>query len=273
MKAVIACLAACGTLLSECPGQEQPKPSSTHEVSPGAKAPLIIPQPKFVKPGVGRFHVRPDAKWLVRATTPDKRLWQAAQSVFDSKWCVSVDTTQSWIALELGSSSQMKFPTGLGQPPWAADPEGYRLAVDTNGLTILASTAQGAFYGLQTLAQLWQQSSNRSSCPTIEIEDWPAMRFRGVHWFPSASGVPMHLKLITNVFGAFKFNRSVIQCEAARWDKHPEITDRNAVSKAGLHAPPIDNVRRRGGVLPQQAEIVERVRAGTAVRNHEGVAV
>ena len=27
-----------------------------------------------------------------------------------------------------------------------------------------------------------------------------------------------------------------------------------------------------GGVLPQQAEIVERVRAGTAVRNHEGVA-
>ena len=37
--------------------------------------------------------------------------------------------------------------------------------------------------------------------------------------------------------------------------------------------PPIDNVRRRGGVLPQQAEIVERVLAGTAVRNHEGVAV
>jgi pyruvate/2-oxoacid:ferredoxin oxidoreductase alpha subunit len=48
---------------------------------------------------------------------------------------------------------------------------------------------------------------------------------------------------------------------------------RLAVSKAGLATPPIDNVRRRGGVLPQQAEIVERVRAGTAVRNHEGVAV
>ncbi len=48
---------------------------------------------------------------------------------------------------------------------------------------------------------------------------------------------------------------------------------RLAVSKAGLSAPPIDNVRRRGGVLPQQAEIVERVLAGTAVRKHEGVAV
>ena len=29
----------------------------------------------------------------------------------------------------------------------------------------------------------------------------------------------------------------------------------------------------RGGVLPQQAEIVERVLLGTAIRNHEGVAV
>jgi uncharacterized protein YfiM (DUF2279 family) len=60
------------------------------------------------------------------------------------------------------------------------------------------------------------------------------MRFRGVHWFPSASGVSMHQKLIYNVFGAFKFNRSVIQCEAACWDKHPEIADRNAISKKDL---------------------------------------
>jgi len=46
---------------------------------------------------------------------------------------------------------------------------------------------------------------------------------------------------------------------------------RLAVSKSGLPAPPIDNVRRRGGVLPQQTEIVERVLLGTAARNREGV--
>ena len=48
---------------------------------------------------------------------------------------------------------------------------------------------------------------------------------------------------------------------------------RLAVSKAGLMAPPIDHVRRQGGVLPQQAEIVERVLARSTARNHEGVAV
>jgi pyruvate/2-oxoacid:ferredoxin oxidoreductase alpha subunit len=63
----------------------------------------------------------------------------------------------------------------------------------------------------------------------------------------------------------------IVVVEASSGQLEDEL--RLAVSKAGLATPPIDNVRRRGGVLPQQAEIVERVRAGTAVRNHEGVAV
>lgn len=178
--------------------------------------------------------MQPGASWKLRGATRDERLWRGAESVFAGKPGAFEQTTQPWIALELGSNSQTNFPTGATQPRWAADPEGYRLAVETNGLVILAGTAQGAFYGLQTLAQLWQQSSNECSCPALAIEDWPAMRFRGVHWFPSASGVPMQQKLIPNVFGALKLNRSVIQCEAARWDKHPEIAAPNSISKPDL---------------------------------------
>jgi len=44
---------------------------------------------------------------------------------------------------------------------------------------------------------------------------------------------------------------------------------RLALSKAELAHPPIENVRRRGGVLPQQAEIVERVAALAARRPEE----
>jgi hypothetical protein len=44
----------------------------------------------------------------------------------------------------------------------------------------------------------------------------------------------MHLKLIENVFGPLKLNRSVIQCEAARWDKYPGIAATNSITKAGL---------------------------------------
>jgi pyruvate/2-oxoacid:ferredoxin oxidoreductase alpha subunit/NAD-dependent dihydropyrimidine dehydrogenase PreA subunit len=49
----------------------------------------------------------------------------------------------------------------------------------------------------------------------------------------------------------------IVVVEASSGQLEDEL--RLAVSKAGLHAPPIDNVRRRGGVLPQQAEIVERI--------------
>jgi pyruvate/2-oxoacid:ferredoxin oxidoreductase alpha subunit len=61
----------------------------------------------------------------------------------------------------------------------------------------------------------------------------------------------------------------IVVVEASSGQLEDEL--RLAVSKAGLAAPPIDHVRRRGGVLPQQAEIVERVLAGSTVRNHEGV--
>ncbi len=176
----------------------------------------------------------PSAKWVLRAAARDERLRQAAQAAFPANSGSFEKTDQPWITLIFGASNRTSFPSGQSQPRWASDYEGYRLTVETNGLVILAVTAQGAFYGLQTLAQLWQESPGGRSCPALEIEDWPAMRFRGVHWFPSESGVPMHERLITNVFGALKFNRSIIQCEATRWDKHPEITAPNAISKPDL---------------------------------------
>jgi pyruvate/2-oxoacid:ferredoxin oxidoreductase alpha subunit len=61
----------------------------------------------------------------------------------------------------------------------------------------------------------------------------------------------------------------IVVVEASSGQLEDEL--RLAVSKAGLQAPPIDNVRRRGGVLPQQAEIVERILLGAAARKREGV--
>src|SRR5512135_1981033 len=49
----------------------------------------------------------------------------------------------------------------------------------------------------------------------------------------------------------------IVVVEASSGQLEDEL--RLALSKAGLDAPPIDNVRRRGGVLPQQAEIVDRI--------------
>jgi pyruvate/2-oxoacid:ferredoxin oxidoreductase alpha subunit/NAD-dependent dihydropyrimidine dehydrogenase PreA subunit len=46
---------------------------------------------------------------------------------------------------------------------------------------------------------------------------------------------------------------------------------RLSLSRAGLAHPPIENVRHSGGVLPQQAEIVDQVTAPRGARSAEGV--
>jgi pyruvate/2-oxoacid:ferredoxin oxidoreductase alpha subunit/NAD-dependent dihydropyrimidine dehydrogenase PreA subunit len=61
----------------------------------------------------------------------------------------------------------------------------------------------------------------------------------------------------------------IVVVEASSGQLEDEL--RLALSKAGREGPRIESVRRRGGVLPQQAEIVERVLAGSTVR--VGVAV
>jgi hexosaminidase len=233
-RVLLVCVAACGVLMPACLTQEESGTGSAPAASPVAKAPLIIPQPKSVKLGAGSFSVPPHYRWLLIAKEKDKGLWEAAGRAFGGRPGDFLQLPQEGITLQLGSNYNTTIPTNRELPRWYSDPEGYRLLVETNHLLITARTAQGTFYALQTLAQLWQGTAAGRSCPAIDVQDWPAMRFRGVHWFPSASGAPMHLKLITDVFGALKFNRSVIQCEAARWDKHPEITAPNAISKADL---------------------------------------
>jgi len=57
--------------------------------------------------------------------------------------------------------------------------------------------------------------------------------------------------------------RRIVMVEASNGQLEDEL--RLALSKAGAQPPPIDHVRRFGGILPQQDEIVEAVLAGEAV--------
>jgi hypothetical protein len=198
--------------------------------------PLIIPQPKSLHLGAGTFVWPANVPWRLAGPVRDERLWDAAGGLLSAQAGHFMARREAWFSVEIGTPSQPEFPAGTNLPAWAANAEGYRLSVATNGIVLVAGTAQGAFYGLQTLAQLTETDGHTFTCPSVEVEDWPSLRFRGVHWFPSASGVPMYRHLIENVFSSFKFNHCVIQCEAARWDSHPEIAMTNSISKADLRA-------------------------------------
>ena len=57
--------------------------------------------------------------------------------------------------------------------------ETYQLSINET-IKIVAPTAKGAFYGIQTLKQLFRSQKDGGVFPKIEIIDWPAFKIRGL---------------------------------------------------------------------------------------------
>ncbi len=58
--------------------------------------------------------------------------------------------------------------------------EGYMIAASGGGLTVIADTAAGVFYGAQTVKQLIEGDGGRAVLHEANIRDWPAMKYRGL---------------------------------------------------------------------------------------------
>lgn len=61
-------------------------------------------------------------------------------------------------------------------------PEGYRIAIQTNGIVVTSGDGAGAFYARQTLRQLANPAGAKTFYPCCAIEDSPAYPWRGVHF-------------------------------------------------------------------------------------------
>ncbi|WP_252263863.1 glycoside hydrolase family 20 zincin-like fold domain-containing protein [Paracidobacterium acidisoli] len=91
----------------------------------------------------------------------------------------------------------------------AAQPEGYVVLTAHHTVYIIGHTAEGVFYGAQTLKQLIAQGSGGD--PVVKgcrIRDWPAMRYRGVDDDLSRGPIPTldFQKQQIRTFAAYKIN-------------------------------------------------------------------
>jgi len=86
--------------------------------------------------------------------------------------------------------------------------EGYLLLTGAHEVYVIAHTAEGLFYGTQTLKQLVVHGKSGGHLVGCKIRDWPAMRYRGVHDDLSRGPVPtleFQEKQI-RTFAAYKLN-------------------------------------------------------------------
>jgi hexosaminidase len=58
--------------------------------------------------------------------------------------------------------------------------EGYIIRAAPSGLTVVGDTAEGVFYGAQTVKQLIEGDGKRAVLHAANIRDWPAMKYRGL---------------------------------------------------------------------------------------------
>ena len=118
-----------------------------------------------------------------------------------------------------------------------ADPQGYRLTVAPGRIEIAGHSAQGLFYGVQTLVQLARRNAaGRLEAPNGVIEDQPKLELRFLHWDVNQHMDRMEtLKRYLDWCARLKVNRIAFQFEDKfRFPSRPEIGAPDAYTPAQL---------------------------------------
>ena len=203
---------ACVVLSSPCEGQSVD--TSTH----------LVPQPREMQTATGEFRITAGTRILVASRSADDRF--AAGLLADDIKSLRGRAPAIAAARALPASGSVIYLTRLGDSSVRArlrrakllddrplDEEGYLLLSEPGRVIIAANTAQGVFYGVQTLRQLVHRTSDPGprtivSCPALSIRDWPAMRWRGLHDDVSRGPIPTldFMKAQVRTLAEYKLN-------------------------------------------------------------------
>lgn len=194
-----------------------------------ADAPLkLIPAPQNVRPKAGIFSAAAPRILVESATAREDRLAAATLveelAVHGKKAVVTVMAAPGRAAsgaihlARLPRSGRLRaalVARGFTLPE-KLDEEGYILEVAPKGIVVAAETSAGLFYGAQTLRQLLRvDAQNRVTSPALQIEDRPAMRWRGIHDDVSRGPVPTlaYMKEQIRTISEYKLNMYALYLE------------------------------------------------------------
>src|SRR5512143_636315 len=139
----------------------------SHSSAGGGAHPLVLlPVPRSIHFESGTFGLR-NAQ-LIRLLG-DAQSLRFGAARFQQSLRQQTGLLWSLIAGAAGPDDDVALTIAIdSQAAWA---QGYRLAMRADGISIVGGTAAGAFYALQTLAQIVRQCSGELPCAAVE--DWP----------------------------------------------------------------------------------------------------
>lgn len=140
----------------------------------------IIPQPDKITMANGNFQFTKDTKILYKGGDAAKPIAEKLAAMLSRS-----TGFQYAVSTSVAGKTSIIFVLDKKQE---ANAEAYSLSIKPKQIIVSASSAQGLFYGLQTLRQLFPaaiESENLTptawTIPCVQIEDFPRYAYRGLH--------------------------------------------------------------------------------------------
>jgi hypothetical protein len=188
--------------------------------SEGVRALKVLPAPKELHLSNGKFVIKSTTAIVVRYAVDRTAAEMLQEEIYERSGIKPQIESVTVAAKATGNISLERLPDrGLesrrdGTTDDAA-PElgkgGYVIRAIASGVSVAANTAQGLFYGVQTLRQLLRPEAAAAKTlvvPALVIRDWPSMEWRGVSDDISRGPIPTldYLKNQIRTLSEYKIN-------------------------------------------------------------------
>ena len=180
----------------------------------------LLPAPKEVRIGEGKLVIKPSITILI-SNSEDRFAAETLQEEIHERGGIklAIDTVESAPRtsghISLGrltdrglhaylESQGVKTEDVAGQGAG----QGYVIRASESGVIVAARTAQGLFYGVQTLRQLLHREGKMLGVAAVTIRDWPSMEWRGVSDDISRGPIPTidYLKFQIRTLAEYKID-------------------------------------------------------------------
>ncbi|MCA0352976.1 MAG: family 20 glycosylhydrolase [Chloroflexi bacterium] len=165
----------------------------------------LLPKPKNLQRAEGSYAL--------------PKIWQISlPSGLDQRVSASLAALGEYQVVEQAANLLLTLDSSI------AHADGYRLQIAADGMQIVAQTAAGLFYGLQTLRQIQQQSAGQ--LPYLLIDDAPDFAVRGFMLDISRDKVPTMATLyaLIDELASWKINQIQLYIEHTfAYQNHPTV--------------------------------------------------